>query len=73
MAPQGFLASMVQVKSSFLQQQRGCGKRRTLKKKTIIPVKKIFWPLLSRFIDYATPQGTTYSSAQGSLKTNVKL
>ena len=56
--PQGNLTFNVEVIRPFLQDPRGCWKHKFLKNKATIPVKKRFYPILSRIIECDNPQGT---------------
>ena len=56
-------------KSIFFGLQRLL-KTQFLKKKATFPVKKNIWPVLTRFIVYDKPQGTTYKGLQAIL-TNI--
>ena len=76
--PQGNLSSkkprmIVEVKGSFLQDQRGCWKHKLLKKKANFPVKKSFSPISSRIMEHDERLETTYKGPQANLTINVEV
>ena len=59
-----FTASFLQAIWSVFKNLRGCWKHKFLKRKAIFPVKRLHWPVLSRFIEHDNLQGTISMSIQ---------